>query len=563
MMSDETNRVKAVPTLATGPSRRVLMVLGAGAAAGLAAPSALLAQGARPAGPPERPRGQIVAALSQEPTAFNPLMPGIEVDQAVWWQVFSTLWIIDPEGNFVPDLAREVPTVANGGLSADGLTWKIKLRSDVKWHDGTPFTAEDVKYSLELINNPNFRVRNRVGHSLVKDIKVVAADEIHWRMESPYSPYLSILALTYLVPKHVLEKASDVNASVMNTAPIGTGPFRWVSRQPGDNIQLAANTAYHGKGPYVERLIFKYIPDLTVLYTQFRTGQVDYTGIQGILPNFVREAKTLRDRTVVVSSTSSVEHIAPNLDFGPLADKAVREALYMAVNKKAIIDALNYGLPTPTETFVPQDGWAFQKGLPAHVFDPAKANALLDAAGWARGSDGVRAKGGVKLEFTNSTTSGNAVREQTQQLLMQDWRAIGAAMRIQNMPPAVMWGEFWQQSKYNSALVSVNFMLGADPDVTPRFGSGAIPAKGGRGFNTYQYQNPEADRLLALGATQFDLAERKQTYGALQTLIRNDLAILPLYQGVIAEGLKANLRGFRPNGNASTNTWNIREWYWA
>jgi peptide/nickel transport system substrate-binding protein len=562
MMSDETNRVKAVLP-ATGPSRRVLMVLGAGAAAGLAAPGTLFAQGSRPSAPPDRPRGQIVAALSQEPTVFNPLMPGIEVDQAVWWQLFSTLWYIDADGNFVPDLAREVPTVANGGLSADGLTWKIKLRTGVKWHDGTAFTAEDVKYSLELINNPNFRVRNRVGHSLVKDITVVSPDEIHWRMESPYSPYLSILSLTFLVPKHILEKAADPNASPMNNAPVGTGPFRWGSRTPGDNILLTANPAYHGKGPYVERLIFKYISDLTVLYTQFRTGQVDYTGIQGILPNFVREAKTLRDRTVVVSSTSSVEHIAPNLEFGPLADRTVREALYMAVNKKAIIDALNYGLPTPTETFVPQQGWSFQQGLPAHVHDPAKANALLDAAGWARGSDGVRAKGGVRLEFTNSTTSGNAVREQTQQLLMQDWRGIGAAMRIQNMPPAVMWGEFWQQSKFNSALVSVNFMLGADPDVTPRFGSGAIPAKGGRGFNTYQYQNPEADRLLALGARQFDLAERKASYGQLQTIIRNDLAILPLFQGIIAEGMKANLRGFRPNANTSTNCWNIREWYWA
>jgi peptide/nickel transport system substrate-binding protein len=545
------------------PSRRTLMVLGAGAAAGLAAPGAAFAQAGRASGPPDRPRGQIIAALSQEPTAFNPLMPGIEVDQGVWWQLFSPLWYIDADGNFVPDLASEVPTVANGGLSADGLTWKIKLRSNVKWHDGTAFTAEDVKYSLELINNPNFRVRNRVGHSLVKDIKVVAPDEIHWRMESPYSPYMSILSLTFMVPKHVVEKAQDPNTSTMNNAPVGTGPFRWGSRTPGDNILLHANTAYHGKGPYVERLIFKYIPDLTVLYTQFRTGQVDYTGIQGILPNFVREAKTLRDRTVIVSSTSSVEHIAPNLEFGPLADRQVREALYLAVNKKAIIDALNYGLPTPTESFVPQQAWSFQQGLPQHAHDPAKANQILDAAGWARGSDGIRAKGGVRLEFTNSTTSGNSVREQTQQLLVQDWRGIGAAMRIQNMPPAVMWGEFWQQSKFNSALVSVNFMLGSDPDVTPRFGSTAIPAKGGRGFNTYQYQNPEADKLLTLGATQFDIAQRKATYGELQKLIRNDLAILPLFQGIICEGLKANLRGFKPNANTSTNCWNIREWYWA
>lgn len=544
------------------PTRRGLLAIGAAAAAGLAAPGTVLAQG-RPANPPDKPRGQVVAALSQEPTVFNPLMPGIEVDQGVWWQLFSPLWYIDPQGRFVPDLAKDVPSVENGGLSADGLTWKIKLRSDAKWHDGTPFTAEDVKYSLDLINNPNFRVRNRVGHSLVKDIKVVAPDEIHWQMESAYSPYLSILALVFMVPKHILEKAADPNTAPFNNAPVGTGPFRWGTRVAGDHILLNAHAGYHGRGPFVERIVFKYIPDLTVLYTQFRTGQVDYTGIQGILPNFVKEAQALRGRKVIVSPTASVEHIAPNLEFGPLADRTVREALYFAINKKALIDALNYGLPVETESFVPQQAWSFQAGLPAHAHDPAKANAMLDAAGWKRGAGGIREKDGVKLEFTNSTTSGNAVREQTQQLLMQDWRAIGAGMRINNMPAAVIWGEFWQQSKFNSVLVSVNFMLGSDPDVTPRFGSGAIPAKGGRGFNTYQYQNPDVDRLLKQGASQFDQAARKTTYGEMQKIIRRDLAILPLFQAVISEGIKDGLQGFAPNINASSNCWNMREWFWA
>jgi peptide/nickel transport system substrate-binding protein len=231
--------------------------------------------------PPERPRGQVVVGLSQEPTVFNPLMPGIEVDQGVWWNLFSPLWYTDPEGNLVADLAQEVPTTANGGISDDGLAWKVKLRPGVTWHDGTPFTAEDVKFTLDLINNSSFRARSRVGHQLVRDIRVTASDEITWRMEAAYAPYLSILSLTFMVPKHILGAASDPNTAPFNTAPVGTGPFRWGSRQPGDNITLAANTAYHGSGPFLERVVFKYIPDLTVLYTQFRTGQVDHTSIQG------------------------------------------------------------------------------------------------------------------------------------------------------------------------------------------------------------------------------------------------------------------------------------------
>jgi peptide/nickel transport system substrate-binding protein len=562
-MADGTDKF-GVGALQPGmPNRRQVFQLGAGVAAGWSLAGRSLAESERPGNPPDKPRGQVTAGLSQEPTVFHPLMSGIDVDQGVWWQVFSPLWFIDPDGNFVPDLAREVPTIENGGLSADGLTWKIRLKSGVKWHDGAPFTADDVKFSLDLINNPDFRARNRVGHGLVRDIRVVAPDEIHWRMESPYSPYLSILSLTFIVPRHILEKVPDPNASPFHAAPVGTGPFHWGERVPGDHILLNAHAGYHGRGPYVERVVFKYIPDLTVLYTRFRAGQIDYTGLPGIQPNFVEEARTLKGRKVFVSAVSSVEHIAPNLGFGPVADRAVREALYLAINKKAIIDALNFGLPMQTESFVPQQAWAFQQGLPQHKYDPNKANALLDAAGWLRGSGGVREKGGVKLEFTNSTTTGNAVREQTQQLLIQDWRAIGATMRINNMRAAVVFGDFVRQSKFNSVLASVNFMLGSDPDATQFFGSGSIPAKGGRGSNVYQYSSPEADRLLAEGARQFDLAQRKTTYGDLQKLIRSDLAILPLFQGFLAEGVREGLQGFRANINVSVNCWNMREWYWS
>ncbi|ONG56209.1 ABC transporter substrate-binding protein [Pseudoroseomonas deserti] len=558
MTQDDTARLSRI----LAPTRRGLFAIGGGAAAAMASGTAF-AQG-RPAGrPPEKPRGQVVIGLSQEPTVFHPLMPGIEVDQGVWWNLFSTLWYIDPDGKFVPDLAAEMPSQTNGGISEDGLTWKVKLRRDVKWHDGTAFTAEDVKFTLDLINNPNFRVRNRVGHGLVKDIKVNAVDEIEWRMDAPYAPYLSILSLTFMVPKHILSTATDPNTSPFNNAPVGTGAFRWGSRTAGDNVQLVANPAYHGAGPYLERVVFKYIPDLTVMYTQFRTGQIDYTGISGISPNFAREAQALRGRRVHVNPTASVESIAPNLGSPVFGDKAVRQALYMSMNKKALIDAIYYGLPTPTESFLPAQSWAINAELPKHEFNVAKANETLEAAGWKRGPDGIRAKDGVKLEFANSTTAGNPVREQAQQVLMQDWKAVGAAMRIQNMPAAVIWGEFWQQSKFSSVMVAVNYMLGSDPDVTPRFSSKAIPAKGGRGQNTFQFENSRVDALLETGATQFEQAARRTTYGQIQRIIRDELAILPIFQQVLVEGTKDNLTGFKPNINTSSNCWNVREWYWA
>lgn len=542
-------------------SKRNFLKLSAATGALLTFPG--LAPLARASQPPAAARGQVIAGISQEPTVFNPLMPGSEVDQGVWWQLFSPLWRIDAQGKFVPDLAREIPTVENGGVSADGLAWRIRLRPDVKWHDGKPFTAHDVKYTLDLINDASFRARNRVGHALLRDITVVADDEISWRMERSFTPYMSILSQTFMVPRHILSEASDPNTAPFNQAPVGTGPFRWRERRAGDHILLEQNPGYHGEGPFLERVVFKYIPDQTMLYTQFRSGQIDYLGLSGIQPSFEKEAAALRGVRILAAPTPFVEHVALNLGFAPFAEKAVRQALYLGMNKKARIDAIYHGRPLETESYVPQGHWAYHDALPKHVHDPQGARALLDAAGWVPGRDGIRAKNGQRLAFTNSTTAGAQAREQSQQLLMQDWRQIGVEMTIENMPAAVIWGNFWQKSQYQSVMVASNFLQGSDPDVSSRFASDAIPAQGGSGLNTYQYKNAEIDTLLTQGSQSFDLEERKRIYRRIQEIVRDDLVFLPVSQTVIIEAVKDKLVGYENNINSSSNCWNMHRWYWA
>ena len=536
--------------------RRSLLALGAGLAA---APMAARAQ----ATPPTSRKGQVIVGLSQEPTAFNPLMPGIEVDETIWMNVFDTLWYPLPDGSLVPSLAVEVPSTENGGISADGLSWTVKLREGVQWHDGKPFTAEDVKYTLELIVAPGFKARTRLGHALVRDIQIKGSHEISWRMESAFAPYLAFLSNTYIVPKHLLGTASDPNTAPFNGAPVGTGPFRWDRRVPGDHIQLVANPSYFGKGPYLERAILKYVPDMTVLYAQFRTGGVDCIIGTGIPANFVEEAKKLPGKRVSYGSSGSLEVIMPNLGHPVLGDKAVRQALYAGTNKQAIIDIIFYGLHKQTESFAPQESWVYRDDLPKQRFDLAAANAILDKAGWVRGSNGMRAKGGVPLAFDISTTTGNALREQSQQLLLQDWSKAGIAAKINNMPAAVIWGEFYTRSKFDSLLVGTGFRSGIDPDPSNRFSSKAIPVKGGSGGNYMQWENAEADKLMEEAQVIFDPNRRKQLYGRLQEIVREELPILPVYQYVTAEGTRSNMMGYQPNINARQNTWNMREWYWA
>jgi peptide/nickel transport system substrate-binding protein len=175
----------------------------------------------------------------------------------------------------------------------------------------------------------------------------------------------------------------------------------------------------------------------------------------------------------------------------------------------------------------------------------------------------VREKAGVTLRFDNSTTAGNHVREQAQQLLQQNWQDIGAAMTIHNMPAAVIWGDFYAMSKFDSVMVGEDFLTGPDPDVAYYFDSHSIPARGGAGDNTMQYVNPDVDTLLDQGQATVDQAERKAAYLRLQAIIRDDLPLLPIFQYAMVEGTKAKLMGYRPNINTQSNCWNIGQWYWA
>jgi peptide/nickel transport system substrate-binding protein len=509
-----------------------------------------------------QPKGRIIVGLSQEPTVFNPLMPGIEADHSVWFALFSTLWRVEPDGSFTPDLATEVPSLENGGISADGLQWKIKLRKGVKWHDGTEFAAEDVKFTLNLLNSPNFRARTRQGHNLVRNITINSPYEISWTMTRAYSPYLSLLTWTFIIPKHILSTAADANTAPFNSAPIGTGPFKWGNRIAGSGVTVEANAIYHGDGPYIARVIFNYVPDSNLLFTQFKTGSIDYAGYYGIPAQDFKEAKTLPDRVVVAPANSNIEGIVLNFGKPYFRDKVVRRALYSAMNKEAIVRLVYYGIPSATESFLPQTSWAFNPNLPKQVYDIVAANKLLDQTGWIRGSDGIRAKNGVRLAFLTATVSGNPQHEQVLQVIQQDWQKIGVAMTIKTMPAAVLFGDYYTKSQFDSLLVASTYGSGADPDSTARFSSSSIPIQGGNGINYSQYKNPEVDKLLQIAQASFNKSERKDVYLRIQSLIRDDLTFFPIDQQCPIEGRKAKLIGYRSNVNVLSNTWNIGSWYW-
>jgi peptide/nickel transport system substrate-binding protein len=570
MMRHHDDLVRSVREVREGRlSRRAF--LASAVAAGFALPmaEAFLTRGADAApasalalqGEPQK-GGQVIVGLSQEPTVFNPLKSTLEVDRGVQFGVFDSLWRIDQDAVLIPNLATEIPSVENGGISEDGLTYTFTLRDDAKWHDGQPFTAADVVFSHNTIVNPDFVAGTTIGHDQVAEISAPDDSTVTMTIKEPYAPFLTVWADTYIVPEHILKDVADLNTAEFNsTAPVGTGPFTFAERVAGDHITLQANPTYHGPGPYLDTVIFKYVPDLTVLFTQFKTGEVDVTGIQGITADNVAEAKTLPDKVLHGDPTAFVEFIYPNHGKPVFQDKAVREALYAAMDKDNIINTVYYGVHTPTESYLSTKSWAYNPDLAKQVFDIEAAKKILDDAGWVPGADGIREKDGAKLSFSNSTTAGNKVREQAQQYLQQTWKEAGVDMQINNMPAAVIWGDYYNKSEYDSVMIG--FAHPPDPDGTSRFHSDYIPVNGGGGQNTMQYKNPDLDKLWEEGVVELDQEKRAAIYKEAQQILRDDLAYLPIFQYVMVEGTKAGLENYKQNAFVVSNMWNVFEWYWS
>jgi peptide/nickel transport system substrate-binding protein len=548
-------------------SRRGLLNLTAwlaSAACALALTAATAAPAAAPAADQPQKGGQIIIGTWNEPTQLNPVVatPAKEQRAMVASAIHDALWRLGPKGA-IPNLAVEMPTVANRGISADGLTYTVKLRRDAKWHDGTPFTAKDVVFSYQALINPNVKPADVVGPAEMETMEAVDDFTVRWRMKRRYAPILTALADFYIVPHHILSKSPDLNTDPYNNRPIGTGPFVFSEWVKGSHIILQANKSYHGPGPYLDKLIFKSVPDLTVLFTQLKTGEIDVVGYQGVLIDHYNEAKTLPNVKVFAESNPDMEifgfsHLLPMFQ-----DRKLRQALYYGINKKPIINDVWLGLPLEADTYISRTHWAYNpKVKDAYKYDPEKAKQLLEEAGWKLGSDGIRVKDGKRLSFNNSAATGNKAREKMQLIVQQQFRQIGVEMKIDNKAPAIMWADFYRKTQFETYWGGQGRTVGPDPDYTIRLHSSQIPVKTGKGYNTMAYSNPEVDRLIDAGVQEVDQDKRKVIYQQLQELLVVELPHLPIYHSTYIDGIKATVQGFQPNPNAMAyGCWNPHEWW--
>ncbi|MEA2513370.1 MAG: peptide/nickel transport system substrate-binding protein [Thermomicrobiales bacterium] len=551
-----------------GLNRRELIKRGAALGVGVTALGTLTsAATAAPASSSRRTvtRGQeggtILVGTSQEAVNYNPLLyanNGPETAPEVL--MFDSLMKLLPDGTLSPNLAAEVPTVENGGISADGLTWTFKLVQNAKWHDGQPFTSADVKFTFDTVMTAN-GVRSRLGHDRVASLETSDEYTVVIKLKEPYAPFQLVWTqgTTAVIPKHILEGQDLLTAPFNTSAPVGTGPFKFVEHVGGDHLTVERNPDYHGTVAKVDRIVLQVIPETPTLFGRLKTGEVDVIDYQGIPPDQFEEGDH-GDYVEFTYPSSYVEFIYFNNGKPWFQDKRVKQALYHGIDVDTIIDTIYYGTQPKTLTYLSPAHWAYNGEVTAYPFDLDKANALLDESGWVKGSDGIREKDGVKLAFTNSTTAGNVAREAAQQIIQQDWKKIGVEMEIKNMPAAVVWGNYTTNSEFDTLMVAWNDAISSDPDCTSRLHSKFIPREAGTGANYVQFKNAEADKLMEQGAAELDQAKRADIYKQLQALLAEELPWAPMFNNTNLFGRRSNIQGYVIHPLSDTNLWNANEW---
>ncbi len=528
-------------------SRRALL-------AGMSGTAALALAGCGPAR-----RGQantLVVGLTYDLDTLNVYSTGFLGD--VEAAVVEGLLAPDEHARYVPVLATEVPTLANGGIrltdGGKGMTITYKLRPGVLWHDGRPFTSADVEFTWRAVKNPAFIAESKDGAEEIVVIETPDPLTVICRYARVSPTFATTLFTFGILPRHLLEGV-DLNTASYNERPIGTGPFRVTAFKRGQYVLTERFPGYWRRDargrrlPYLDRLIFKIIPNSNTLMTQIRSGELDL-----VTQTPYDQAKQMRGMAGVEllrSPLLSWQHLDFNMRNPQLADRRVRLAVAQAIDREPLVRAQG-GFPIAIHSPVVPVFDFFDPAARAPAFDPAAARRLLDEAGFTPGPDGVRRRGDKRLSFRFLVQSGKGNDELAQQVLIAQLKAIGIDAFADNRA-----GVAYRQARYTGQydLNYATWVTGADP-IYSRF----YATKGSN--NGQKYSNPELDRVLAAMESTLDPAERRREGLAMQRILLHDLPSIPLTSNVAVVTKRAGLTGYTPNPTNMTPFVGCASWRW-
>jgi peptide/nickel transport system substrate-binding protein len=505
--------------------------------------------------------GILRVANYAEPTSLNPLLASNTAENFIASLAFDLLVTIDDKGHDVADLAAQVPTLQNGGISKDGLTITYRLRRSVKWQDGAPFTSADVKFSWQAVMNPDNNVVERRGYDQVRSVDTPDAYTVVFHLKRPFSPFVDTVFGESddpfrIVPKHLLAKYPNINRVPFNTLPIGTGPFRIVRWIHGDHVELLANKGYFRGTPRLAGINVYYIPDENTRVAELRSHQTDL--IIDLGPSPYAQLQGVAGVKTILVRAPTYDSILFNLTHAPLADVRVRRAIWYAIDVPHMVRNVEHGTAVVATSDLSDFYWAYTPNVMRYPDDLQKAEQLLDAAGWKRVANGIREKNGDPLSLQFVYGQGSEAARQIGVQLQSELQPVGVEVQIKTYTYQLLYalkadGGILTNGKFDLALFA--WVAGADPDDSSQWLCASTPPNGN---NYTHYCNPQMDALQAQALSTFDRGKRKAIYAKTQAMLAQDAPAVFLFYPRIRYALNPNFQNFAPNG--PSEGWNSYEW---
>ncbi|MEZ4661887.1 MAG: peptide ABC transporter substrate-binding protein [Caldilineaceae bacterium] len=527
---------------------------------------------------------QIIYALAQEPELLNPLLATQTVAGEANSFIVEGLLGVDPDGHRYPVLAKEVPSIENGLVSEDGLMVTYNLLDDVVWSDGEPFTCDDVLFTYEVATTPESGTVSTTGYDQIDSVTCPDEHTVVVQFSEFYAPYLSLFG--GILPRHATGEPADMVNWAYNRMPIGTGPFVITGWDSGDQIRLEANTNYrdYPDKPLVKKVILRIIESREVGKALITSGEVDilWNLTEADTPDFADNANiTINSKSSPGTERLLINLADPTLDATDdplnhphplLADLKVRQAIQYGIDKQLLVDELLFGATTVGASEL-SIGWA-KCDVPVSEYNPEMAMSLLDEAGFTdEDGDGVRecngcanAEPGTPLRLKYQTTTGDQLREESQQLVIEMMKEIGIEFYIENVPSSELFGS-WANGAFrkhgNFDILMYTTSDGIDPQsqMFGYFHKSQMPTEenAGTGFNYGRWVNDEASAAIeAAGATP-DEAARKAQYQIACDAIAAELPHIYLYDRSDIHLSRSNIKNFQVNP-WNNQSWNAADW---
>jgi peptide/nickel transport system substrate-binding protein len=415
------------------------------------------------------------------------------------------------------DIRLEGELAEKWEISDDKLTIRFHVRKDVKWQDGHPFTAKDVEFTYKLYIDPKTPTAYATDFLKVKEFRVLDPYTIEVKYDKPYAPALGSWGQS-IHPAHLLE-GKDVTKSPLTRHPIGTGPYRFVEWKTGEKIVLDSYHQYYEGRPYIDRVLTRIIPDPATQFLELKAGKLDRMSLQPLQYKRQTTTKWFKENfNKYKYLTFTYSYLGYNLEDWKFKDKKVRQALTTAINRESIVQGVLLGLGSVTYTPYKPDTFWNNPNVKKFSYDPEKAKKMLAEAGWVdTDGDGILDKDGKPFEFTIITNQGNDLRKNAATIIQRDLKQVGIKVNIRVIEWAAFLKNFINKRNFEACLLG--WGIGIDPNQIDIWNS---KKTGERELNFINYQNPEVDRLLELGASTYDSDERKKYYDKFQEIIAED-----------------------------------------